>query len=158
MDFTGEERITASRAEVWAALNDPDVLRRCIPGCEAMERMSPSEFAATIKVKFSLFSATFHGVLLLSNVDAPKSYTLSAEGRGGIAGFARGSTDVVMEEEGGETVLYYRGGAELGGRIAQVGARLLESSARRLAERFFSKFSAALVEKAEAPGASRGLV
>jgi carbon monoxide dehydrogenase subunit G len=157
MDFTGEERIAASRAAVWAALNDPDILRRCIPGCEAMERMSANEFAATIKVKFSLFSATFHGVLLISNVDAPKSYTLSAEGKGGIAGFARGSADVVMEEDGGETVLHYRGGAELGGKIAQFGARLLESSARRLADRFFSKFAAAVVEKAGAPGGDRGL-
>lgn len=157
MDFTGEERIAASRAAVWAALNDPDILRRCIPGCEAMERISPNEFAATIKVKFSLFSVTFHGALLLSNVDAPQSYTLSAEGKGGIAGFAKGSADVIMEEDGGETVLLYRGGAELGGKLAQFGSRLLDSSARKLADRFFSNFNAAVVAKAEAPGGDRGL-
>lgn len=147
MDFTGEERIAAPRDVVWAALNDPEIMRGCIPGCQGIERLSPDVFEATIKVKFSLLSATFHGLLTLSNVDAPRSYTLSAEGKGGLAGFARGSADVVLEQSGVETILHYRARAELGGRLAQFGARLLDSTSQKLAERFFSDFNAAVVAK-----------
>ncbi|ARQ56535.1 MULTISPECIES: CoxG family protein [Rhizobium] len=147
MDFTGEERIAAPRDVVWAALNDPEIMRGCIPGCQNIERLSPENFEATIKVKFSLLSATFHGLLTLSNVDAPRSYTLSAEGKGGLAGFARGAADVVLEERGAETILHYRGRAELGGKLAQLGARLLDSTSQRLAEGFFSDFNAAVVAK-----------
>ncbi|AJC77684.1 carbon monoxide dehydrogenase subunit G protein [Rhizobium etli bv. phaseoli str. IE4803] len=147
MDFTGEERIAAPRDVVWAALNDPEIMRGCIPGCQNIERLSPENFEATIKVKFSLLSATFHGLLTLSNVDAPRSYTLSAEGKGGLAGFARGAADVVLEDRGAETILHYRGRAELGGKLAQLGARLLDSTSQRLAEGFFSDFNAAVVAK-----------
>ena len=147
MDFTGEERIAAPRDIVWAALNDPEIMRGCIPGCQSIERLSPDVFEATIKVKFSLLSATFHGLLTLSNVDAPKSYTLSAEGKGGLAGFARGSADIVLEERGAETILHYRSKAELGGRLAQLGARLLDSASQKLAEGFFLDFNAAVVAK-----------
>jgi len=147
MDFTGEERIAAPRDVVWAALNDPEIMRGCIPGCQGIERLSPDVFEATIKVKFSLLSATFHGLLTLSNVDAPRSYTLSAEGKGGLAGFARGSADVVLEQSGVETILHYRARAELGGRLAQFGARLLDSTSQKLAEGFFSDFNAAIVAK-----------
>lgn len=147
MDFTGEERIAAPRDMVWAALNDPDIMRGCIPGCQSIERLSPDTFEATIRVKFSLLSATFHGLLTLANVDAPRSYTLSAEGKGGLAGFARGAADVVLEERGGETILHYRARAELGGKLAQLGARLLDSTSQRLAEGFFSDFNAAVVAK-----------
>ncbi|MBY5587646.1 SRPBCC family protein [Rhizobium leguminosarum] len=147
MDFTGEESIAAPRDVVWAALNDPEIMRGCIPGCQSIERLSPSAFEATIKVKFSLLSATFHGLLTLSDVDAPKSYTLSAEGKGGLAGFARGSADIVLEERGAETILHYRSKAELGGGLAQLGARLLDSTSQKLAEGFFSDFNAAVVAK-----------
>jgi carbon monoxide dehydrogenase subunit G len=147
MDFTGEECIAAPRDLVWAALNDPDIMRGCIPGCQSIERLSPDTFEATIRVKFSLLSATFHGLLTLANVDAPRSYTLSAEGKGGLAGFARGAADVVLEERGGETILHYRARAELGGKLAQLGARLLDSTSQRLAEGFFSDFNAAVVAK-----------
>ncbi|MFS8143827.1 SRPBCC family protein [Rhizobium sp. BR 249] len=147
MDFTGEERIAAPRDAVWAALNDPEIMRGCIPGCQNIERLSPDTFEATIKVKFSLLSATFHGLLILSDVDAPRRYTLSAEGKGGLAGFARGSADVVLEEAGAETVLHYRARAELGGKLAQLGGRLLDSTSQRLAEGFFSDFNAAVVAK-----------
>ncbi|CAK05905.1 CoxG family protein [Rhizobium johnstonii] len=147
MDFSGEERIAAPRDVVWTALNDPEIMRGCIPGCQSIERLSLSAFEATIKVKVSLLSATFHGLLTLSNVDAPKSYTLSAEGKGGLAGFARGSADIVLEEWGVETILRYRSKAELGGRLAQFGARLLDSTSQKLAEGFFSDFNAAVVAK-----------
>ncbi|MBX5237267.1 carbon monoxide dehydrogenase subunit G [Rhizobium sp. NLR22b] len=147
MDFTGEERIAAPRDMVWEALNDPEIMRGCIPGCQGIERLSPSAFEATIKVKFSLFSASFHGVLTLSNIDAPESYTLSAEGKGGLAGFARGSADVVLKAKGEETILHYRAKAELGGKLAQLGARLLDSTSQKLAEGFFSDFNAAVVAK-----------
>ncbi|MGO7161397.1 CoxG family protein, partial [Rhizobium johnstonii] len=138
MDFSGEERIAAPRDVVWTALNDPEIMRGCIPGCQSIERLSLSAFEATIKVKVSLLSATFHGLLTLSNVDAPKSYTLSAEGKGGLAGFARGSADIVLEEWGVETILRYRSKAELGGRLAQFGARLLDSTSQKLSEGFFA--------------------
>ncbi|RUM02722.1 SRPBCC family protein [Rhizobium chutanense] len=147
MDFTGEEHIAAPRDVVWAALNDPEIMRGCIPGCQSIKRLSPDIFEATIKVSFSLLSATFHGLLTLSNVDAPKSYTLSAEGKGGLAGFAKGSADIVLEPSGGATILHYRAKAELGGRLAQFGARLLDSTSQRLAEGFFSDFNAAVVAK-----------
>ncbi|MBB4438809.1 MULTISPECIES: SRPBCC family protein [Rhizobium] len=150
MDFTGEERIAAPRDVVWAALNDPEIMRGCIPGCQSIERLSPDVFEATIKVRFSLLSATFHGLLTLSYIDAPKSYTLSAEGKGGLAGFARGSADIVLEERGAETILHYRSKAELGGRLAQLGARLLDSTSQKLAEGFFSDFNAAVVAKMSA--------
>ncbi len=103
MDMTGEERINAPRDVVWAALNDPDVLKRCIPGCQSLEMKSPTELAATVKVKIGPVSATFNGEVTLTNVEAPESYTISGEGKGGVAGFAKGAADVALKEEGAET-------------------------------------------------------
>jgi carbon monoxide dehydrogenase subunit G/GNAT superfamily N-acetyltransferase len=101
MDFTGQERITAPRDVVWAALNDPDILKQCIPGCQALEFVGPNELVATIKVKLGIVSLTFTGEIRVSNIDAPLSYTLSAEGRGSIAGFAKGSADVTLRRTAG---------------------------------------------------------
>jgi carbon monoxide dehydrogenase subunit G len=148
MDFTGEERITAPRDVVWAALNDPDILKQCISGCQALEFVGPNELVATIKVKIGIVSLTFTGKIRVSNINAPVSYTLSAEGKGSIAGFARGAADVTLQEAGDETILQYLAKAEVGGKIAQFGSRLIDSSSQKIAARFFADFNAAVSTKA----------
>jgi carbon monoxide dehydrogenase subunit G len=148
MDMTGEERINAPRDAVWAALNDPDILKRCIPGCQVLEMNSPTELAATVKIKIGPVSATFNGEVTLSNINAPESYTISGEGKGGIAGFAKGGADVVLKEDGSETILQYAAKAQVGGKLAQLGARLVDSTSQKLAQQFFADFNAAVSEKA----------
>jgi len=148
MDMTGEERINAPRDAVWAGLNDPEILKRCIPGCQTLEMKSPTELVASVKIKIGPVSATFNGEVTLSNINAPESYTISGEGKGGIAGFAKGGADVVLKAEGAETVLQYSAKAQVGGKIAQLGARLVDSTSQKLAQQFFSDFNAAVSEKA----------
>jgi len=150
MDMTGEERITAPRDTVWAALNNPDILRQCIPGCESLEWVSPTELTAKVKLKIGPVSASFSGDVTLSNINAPASYTISGEGKGGIAGFAKGGADVVLKEDGNETILHYEAKAQVGGKIAQLGSRLVDSSAKKLAQQFFSDFTAAINGQASA--------
>jgi carbon monoxide dehydrogenase subunit G len=144
MDMTGEERIAAPRDVVWAALNDPEILKQCIPGCQSLERISPTELTATVKLKIGPVSASFNGEVKLSNINAPESYTISGEGKGGIAGFAKGGADVVLKEDGNETILQYEAKAQVGGKIAQLGSRLVDSSAKKLAQQFFADFTAAI--------------
>lgn len=141
MDMTGVERIPAKREIVWEALNSPGVLRKCIPNCEALERTSPTELVATVKLKIGPISTNFKGNVTLSNLNPPESYTISFEGQGGIAGFAKGSSDVKLVEEGDETVLSYAIKAQMGGKLAMLGARMLDSSTKKLAEQFFKKFN-----------------
>jgi uncharacterized protein len=144
MDMTGEERITAPREVVWAALNDPDILKRCIPGCQSLDKLSETELTATVKLKIGPVSASFNGGVTLSNINAPESYTITGEGKGGIAGFAKGGADVMLKEDGGETILQYAARAQVGGKIAQLGSRLVDSSAKKLAQQFFADFNAAV--------------
>ncbi|QND49369.1 carbon monoxide dehydrogenase subunit G [Rhizobium lusitanum] len=144
MDMTGEERIAAPRDAVWAALNDPDILKQCIPGCQSLERISPTQLTATVKLKIGPVSASFNGDVTLSNINAPESYTISGEGKGGIAGFAKGGADVVLKADGDETILQYQARAQVGGKIAQLGSRLVDSSAKKLAQQFFADFTAAI--------------
>jgi len=141
MDMTGEERIAAPRDVVWAALNDPDVLKQCIPGCQSLEVTGENEMAAAIKLKIGPVSATFKGAVTLQNVKAPESYTISGEGKGGIAGFAKGAADVRLSEDGGETVLAYDVKAQVGGKLAQLGSRLIDSTSKKLAGQFFTSFT-----------------
>jgi carbon monoxide dehydrogenase subunit G len=148
MDFTGEQRITAPRDVVWAGLNDPEILKACIPGCQTLGFTAPNELVATIKVKIGLISLTFTGEIRVSNIHAPVSYRLSAEGKGSVAGFAKGAADVTLQDDGGETILHYVAAAEVGGKIAQLGSRLIDSSSQKLAHRFFSDFNAAVSAKA----------
>ncbi|WP_086997032.1 SRPBCC family protein [Rhizobium sullae] len=148
MDMTGEERINAPRDAVWIALNDPEVLKRCIPGCQSLEMKSPTELAAVVKVKIGPVSATFNGEVTLTNVNAPESYTISGEGKGGVAGFAKGGADVTLTAEGAETVLQYAVKAHVGGKLAQLGARLVDSTSQKLAQQFFSDFNTVVSEKA----------
>lgn len=137
----GEERIAAPIAKVWAALNDPEVLKQSIPGCQSLEKKSDTELAATVVLKIGPIKATFQGEVTLSNLDPPRSYTIQGEGKGGIAGFAKGGADVTLAEDGADaTVLRYAAKADVGGKIAQLGSRLIDSTSRKLAGQFFSTF------------------
>ena len=137
----GEERIAAPIAKVWAALNDPEVLKQSIPGCQSLEKKSDTELAATVVLKIGPIKATFQGEVTLSNLDPPRSYTIQGEGKGGIAGFAKGGADVTLAEDGADaTVLRYAAKADVGGKIAQLGSPLLESTSKKLAGQFFSTF------------------
>jgi carbon monoxide dehydrogenase subunit G len=136
----GEERIAAPVDKVWAALNDPDVLRDCIPGCQSLEMKSPTEMAATVVLKIGPIKATFNGEVTLKNLKPPHSYTIQGEGKGGIAGFAKGGADVTLTPDGDGTVLKYAAKADVGGKIAQLGSRLITSTSKKLAGQFFSTF------------------
>ncbi|TXR48309.1 CoxG family protein [Phyllobacterium endophyticum] len=144
MDLTGEERIAASRDTVWRALNDPEILRACIPGCESLEKISDTELEATVGVKMGPVKARFSGKVELTNLNPPSSYTISGEGKGGVAGFAKGGADVTLTEEGAETVLAYKVNADVGGKIAQLGSRLIASTSKKIATQFFENLNAAV--------------
>lgn len=152
MDMTGEERILAPRDAVWRGLNDPEILKRCIPGCQSIEMKSPTELSAVVKIKIGPVSASFTGDVILSNLNPPESYTISGEGKGGIAGFAKGGADVTLVDDGAETVLRYDVKAQIGGKLAQLGSRLVDSTAKKLAQQFFTDFGVAVGGPAEATG------
>ena len=142
VDMQGEERIEAPIAKVWEALNDPEVLKACIPGCESLEKKSDTELAATVALKIGPIKARFAGEVELQNLKPPYSYTIAGEGKGGIAGFAKGGADVVLKEEGeNATLLTYTAKADVGGKIAQLGSRLIQSTSKKLAAQFFSEFN-----------------
>jgi uncharacterized protein len=141
MDMNGQQRIDAPRDVVWAALNDPEVLKACIPGCESVEKTGENELSAKVVLKIGPVKASFTGVVTLSNIDAPNGYTISGEGQGGVAGHARGSADVRLEADGEATILHYDVKAEVGGKIAQLGARLIDATAKKLAGEFFETFA-----------------
>ncbi|PYB70247.1 MULTISPECIES: CoxG family protein [Rhizobium] len=145
MDMQGSERIEAPVDAVWKALNDPDVLRQAIPGCESLEKTSDTTMVAKVVLKIGPIKAKFEGAVELQNLNPPQSYTISGEGKGGLAGFAKGGADVSLESDGpSATVLTYVVKAEVGGKIAQLGSRLIESTSKKLAAEFFSNFSAAV--------------
>lgn len=143
MDMSGEFVLDAPREVVWQALNDSDVLRRAIPGCESLEKVSDTEFAAVVVTKVGPIKARFTGRVTLTDIEAPASYRISGEGQGGIAGFAKGGAQVRLEEIApAQTLLRYVVEAKIGGKIAQLGARLIDSTARKLAGQFFTEFAA----------------
>mgnify|MGYP002623752615 CR=1 FL=1 len=141
MEMTGQHRIEAPRQTVWAALNDPDILKQAIPGCEEIEKTSDTEFTAKVKAKVGPVSARFGGAVTLSDLDPPNGYTISGEGKGGAAGFAKGGAKVRLEEDGAATILHYDVKAQVGGKLAQIGSRLIDSTAKKMADEFFAKFS-----------------
>lgn len=153
MDLTGEYRINAPRETVWDALNDPEILKQCIDGCEELNKDSDTEFSARVTAKVGPVRAKFAGKVTLSNIDAPNGYTISGEGQGGVAGFAKGGADVTLTEDGAVTVLNYSATAQVGGKLASVGSRLVEGVAKKTADDFFGKFSA-LVGEGEAEDAA----
>ncbi len=140
MDMTGEHRISAPRNVVWAALNDADVLRECIPGCTELTQVSDTELSAVVVQKIGPVKATFKGDVELSNINPPESYTISGEGSGGVAGFAKGGADVTLAADGDDTLLSYEVRATVGGKLARLGSRLIDSTARKLAAKFFDNF------------------
>ncbi len=146
MDFAGEYRIETSRETVWKALNDPEVLQQCIPGCQDIEKESDTALSAKVKSKIGPISVTFNGKVTLSDLDPPKAYTISGEGQGGVAGFARGGARVTLDEDGIATVLRYAANGQVGGKLAQVGARLVEGAAKKIADDFFTRFNAIVAE------------
>ncbi|KAB2875657.1 MAG: carbon monoxide dehydrogenase subunit G [Bauldia sp.] len=144
MEMSGEYRIPAPREQVWAALNDPVVLKECIPGCQSLEKTSDTEMSAKVQAKVGPVKATFTGNVTLSDIDPPNGYTISGEGKGGIAGFAKGGADVKLANDGDGTVLTYTAKAQVGGKLAQVGARLIDATAKQMADQFFGAFAARL--------------
>ncbi len=141
MELKGEFRIPASRAVVWAGLNDLEVLKKCIPGCQEIEKTSDTEFTAKVVLKVGPVKAPFKGKVTLSDLDPPNGYKIVGEGQGAAAGFARGEATVRLAEDGGATVLSYEAHATVGGKLAQIGQRLLDATAHKLAGEFFGKFS-----------------
>jgi uncharacterized protein len=159
MDMTGEYRIAATRQKVWEALNDVDVLKQCIPGCETITKTSPTEMTATVRAKVGPVSARFGGKVTLSDLDPPNGYRISGEGTGGPAGFAKGGATVKLTDDGDATKLSYVVEANVGGKLAQIGSRLIDATARQMAEQFFAKFAATVAASVSpaAPGPATGM-
>ena len=141
MQLTGEYRIPAPRERVWEMLNDPDVLRASIPGCESLEAEGSDKFKAKVTAKVGPVKATFSGEVTLEDLNPPESYRIVGEGKGGVAGFAKGGADVNLAEDGADTLLSYTVDAQVGGKLAQIGGRLIDSTARKMADQFFGSFS-----------------
>ncbi len=141
MEMTGERRIPAPREKVWQALNDPTVLKDSLPGCEFMERAGDNQYNARLALKIGPIYARFSGTVTLSDIDPPNGYTLTGEGQGGVAGFAKGTAKVRLAEDGPDaTLLTYDVNAQVGGKLAQLGARLIDSTAKTLSDQFFTRF------------------
>jgi uncharacterized protein len=154
MDMTGEFRIPAPREAVWKALNDPEILKQCIAGCEELVKTSDTEFTAKVTARVGPVKASFTGKVTLSDLDPPNGYKITGEGQGGAAGFARGGAEVHLEPDGDGTLLKYAVNAAIGGKLAQIGARLIDGTARKMANDFFAKF--AEIVGAAAPVAPAG--
>lgn len=151
MDMSGEYKIAAPRERVWAALNDPEILKQAIPGCEELNKLSDTELEAAAKAKVGPVSARFKGKVTLSNLNPPESYTLSGEGSGGAAGFAKGEAQVNLVADGEDTILRYTVKASIGGKLAQIGQRLVDGAAKKMADEFFDKFADLAGGKLEMP-------
>jgi carbon monoxide dehydrogenase subunit G len=163
MDMTGEYRISAPRSRVWEALNDPEILKQCIPGCEEIQKQSDTEMTAKVVAKVGPVKAKFAGKVTLSDIDPPNGYTISGEGSGGAAGFGKGGAKVSLVDDGPDTVLSYTASAQVGGKLAQIGSRLIDGTARKMADDFFAKFTQVVGQPvetipAETTAAETGLV
>lgn len=141
MELKDEVRINAPKDVVYAALNDPDVLKKCIPGCEELIQHSPTDLEAKVTLKIGPVKARFGGTVTLDTANAPDAFSLTGEGKGGAAGFAKGGADVTLTEDGADTILRYDAKAEVGGKIAQLGSRLIQGTAKKLAGSFFNEFA-----------------
>jgi len=155
MELQGERLMPASVDTTWAALNDPDALKACIAGCESLDRTGPDAYTAVVALRVGPVSARFKGNLQMTNVQAPNSYTINFDGQGGVAGFGKGSADVALTPQGAGTLLKYNARATVGGKMAQVGARLIDAAAGKITEDFFKAFEAHL-QAASAPPAAEG--
>ena len=144
MTMTGEVELPAPQETVWAKLNDPEVLKQCIPGCETLEKLSDTEFQAVATNKIGPVKARFKGKVRLTDLDPPNGYKISGEGDGGVAGFAKGGATVALTEKDGGTLLTYNVEAQIGGKLAQLGQRLINGAAKKLADEFFANFAKAV--------------
>jgi carbon monoxide dehydrogenase subunit G len=145
MVMDGEVQLPAAREVVWAKLNDPAVLKACIPGCESLEKLSDTEFQAVAVTKIGPVKAKFKGKVRLSDLDPPNGYRISGEGDGGVAGFAKGGATVALTpQDGGGTRLAYHVDAQIGGKLAQLGQRLVNGAAKKMADQFFANFAQAV--------------
>ncbi len=141
MDFAGQYRIPAAPETVWTAINDPEILKACIPGCREMAQTDPTHFQAAVQLKIGPVQATFKGRVSLDEMDPPRRCVIAGEGQGGVAGFARGSAEVVLTADNGGTLLSYTAKANVGGKLAQIGQRLIDGAAKQIADEFFAKFA-----------------
>jgi uncharacterized protein len=141
MTMSGEVQLNAPREEVYKKLNDPEVLKACIPGCEQLDKLSDTEFQATSTMKVGPVKARWKGKVTLSDLDPPNGYKISGEGEGGVAGFAKGGAAVALSEKDGGTLLSYNVEAQIGGKLAQLGQRLIAGAAKKMADDFFVKFA-----------------
>ena len=141
MEMTGQQVVPLPQAQTWEALNDTEVLKGCIPGCETLDKVAENQYKLTLKSKIGPVSARFTGIMTLQDVEAPRAYTMVFEGQGGVAGFAKGQAEVALSPEGEGTLLSYSVKAMVGGKIAQLGARLIDGVARKLADDFFRCFN-----------------
>ncbi len=157
MELQGERLIPASVPATWAALNDPEVLKACIAGCESVERTGDDAYTAVVALKVGPVSARFKGNLQMTNVQAPNGYTINFDGQGGVAGFGKGSADVALTAQGEQTLLKYNAKATVGGKMAQIGSRLIDATAAKITEDFFTAFEAHL-QAASAPAPEAGAV
>ncbi len=157
MKMQAEQRIGAPRDIVFAALNDAEVLKRCIPGCETLEKTSDTDMTATVALKVGPVKARFNGSVVLSDIVPPESYTISGEGKGGAAGHARGGAEVRLLEDGDGTILNYNVTADIGGKLAQLGGRLIDSTARKFAGQFFETFGTIVEASAATPAGEAAL-
>ncbi len=148
MDMSGEYRIPAPRQTVWEALNDPEVLKAALPGCEELTADGENGFAAKVRAKVGPVSARFQGKVKLLDLDPPNGYRIEGEGTGGAAGFAKGGATVSLVEDGNDTVLTYQANASVGGKLAQIGSRLIDGTAKKMADDFFAKFTEIVSAKA----------
>ena len=149
MEMSGEQHILLPQQRVWEALNDPAILKACIPGCESIDRVSDNEYKVAMTAAVGPVKAKFNGKLVLSDIDPPKSYSLTFEGSGGAAGFGKGSAQVNLAPESGGTLLTYKAQASVGGKLAQIGSRLIDGVARKMADDFFIRFNRTVAPAAE---------
>lgn len=154
MEMKGEQRIAAPRARVWEALNDPDVLRQCIPGCQSLDKVGDDRLEAVVEIKIGPIGARFKGAVTISDANPPESYRISGEGQGGTVGNAKGGARVHLAEVDGGTLLSYEVEAQVGGRLAQLGGPIIDATAKQLATRFFTKFGEVVEAPAAAPAAA----
>jgi uncharacterized protein len=159
VELTGEYRISAPRETVWKAILDPQMLKRCIPGCKELEKTGDNAYAAKVQVKVGPVSATFAGSVELTDMEAPEAGNpagcrIVGQGNGGIAGFAKGEAKVALAEDGEETILTYVADAQIGGKLASLGGRLVQATAKKLSDQFFTSFAEALNAPVEVPPAA----
>lgn len=157
MDMIGQQQIFASRDIVWKALNDPEILKASIPGCEELVKISDTEMTATAVIKVGPIKAKFVGAVMLSELEPPNGYRITGEGKGGIAGFAKGVAKVRLEEDGATTILHYDVSAEVGGKLSQLGGRLIDATAKQMSTAFFKKFSDEIALRSNGTNVSAGM-